>query len=127
MGDFSGESLGLAIEESGVSKSELARRLKITPAAINTYIRTKNPSIEIWNKIYAAIGKEPIKQYSTFDVLQTTPQVNEDEPPSYGQSATDYNLVGQLKELSDLYQSGLLTEAEFTEAKQIVIKKFKSK
>jgi predicted transcriptional regulator len=127
MGDFSGENLGLAIRQSGVSKSELARRLKITPAAINTYIRTKNPSIEIWNKIYAAIGKEPIKQYSALEALQNPHILNEDDAPTYGQSATDYNLVGQLKELSELYKSGLLNEVEFAEAKEIIIKNFKIK
>jgi transcriptional regulator with XRE-family HTH domain len=126
MGDFSGESLALAIKEAGLTKSEVARRMGVTPQTMNDYIK-RNPTIDTWNKFYIAIGKEPLKQYSAFDELQTTPEVNEEDAPTYGQSATDYNLVGQLKELSELYRSGLLNDEEFAEAKQIVIKKFKSK
>lgn len=126
MGDFSGESLALAIKESGLSKSEVARRMGVTPQAVNDYLK-RNPTLDTWNKFYIAIGKEPLKQYSAFDALQPAPTVNEEDAPKYGQSATDYNLVGQLKELSELYRSGLLNEAEFAEAKEIVIKKFKSK
>lgn len=126
MGDFSGESLSLAIQEAGLTNAEVARLMKVTPQTVNDYIKG-NPSLKTWNKFYEAIGKQPLKQYSAFDALETPPTVNEDDAPTYGQSATDYNLVGQLKELSELYRSGLLNEAEFAEAKEIVIKKFKSK
>jgi transcriptional regulator with XRE-family HTH domain len=126
MGDFSGESLALAIKESGLSKSEIARRMGVTPQAVNDYLK-RNPTLDTWNKFFIAIGKEPLRQYSAFDELETAPTVNEDDAPTYGQSATDYNLVGQLKELSELYKNGLLNDGEFAEAKEIVIKKFKSK
>lgn len=126
MGEFSKESLALAIKEAGISKAELARRMKVSPQAVNEYLKG-TPTLDTWNKFYIAIGKEPLKQYSAFDPLQTAPTVNEDDAPTYGQSATDYNLVGQLKELSELYKAGMLDEAEFVEAKQIVIKKFKCK
>jgi predicted transcriptional regulator len=126
MGDFSGESLSLAIQEAGLTNAEVARLMKVKPQTVNDYIKG-NPSLKTWNKFYEAIGKEPLKQYSAFDALETTHIVNDEDAPTYGQSATDYNLVGQLKELSELYKSGLLTEGEFSEAKQIVIKKFNNK
>jgi len=126
MGEFSKESLALAIKESGISKAELARRMKVSPQAVNEYLKG-TPTLDTWNKFYIAIGKEPLKQYSAFEALETPHTLNEEDAPTYGQSATDYNLVGQLKELSELYKSGLLNDAEFAEAKEIVIKKFKSK
>lgn len=124
MGDFSGESLALAISESGISKSELARRLGVTPQAVNDYIK-KKPSLETWNKVYEAIGKQPLKNYTSIED-HIPAQVKEDEE-SYKKSTTDFNFVGQLKELSELFKAGALNEDEFSKAKEIVIKKFSEK
>ena len=123
MGDFSGESLRFAIEQSGVSKSELARRLNITPAAINTYIRTKQPSMEIWNKIFVALGREPLKVYNTTDSKMTI--VREEESHYYGGKRV--SLADELGKLSELFKAHLLTEAEFVEAKKLILDKYKNK
>ena len=126
MGDFSGESLALAIKESGLNKSEVARLMEITPQAVNEYLKG-NPTLDTWNKFYIAIGKEPLKQYSAFDILDKPLTLQEPDESKPKQSATDFNLVGQLKELGELYKIDLLTAEEYATAKQIVIKKFKSK
>lgn len=124
MGDFSGEKLSLAIQEAGLTNAEVARLMKVRPQTVNDYIKG-NPSLKTWNKFYEAIGKQPLKQYSAFDILDNPLTLQEPDESKPKQSATDFNLVGQLKELGELYKLDLLTPEEYTEAKQLVIKKFR--
>lgn len=124
MSDFSLESFVLAFKEANITKAELARRMGVSPQAVQDYFKHK-PSMETWSKFYQAIGKTALTPYaSAFDNLETATQVKEDETryqPSHPQ-----DLVSKLKELSNLYKADLLTQEEFAEAKAIVIKKFKN-
>lgn len=124
MGEFSRESFILAIEESGLKKAEIARRMGVSPQTFNDY-QKGTPSLETWNKFHKAIGKENIKPYySAFDNFETTTQVQEDETRYQPSGPSD--LVSQLTQLADLFKLDLLTKDEYLEAKSIVIKKFKN-
>lgn len=131
MSDFSLESFVLAFKEANISKAELAKRMKVSPQAVNNYFKS-TPSLDTWNKFFKAIGKPELKSYfNDFENIDTAPQVNEAEYQYQARQPEPvegpHDLVSKLKELSNLYQADLLTKEEFADAKAIIIKKFKDK
>jgi transcriptional regulator with XRE-family HTH domain len=146
MGGISPETLRFYLKRYEVKQTELANLLKIKPPSINRYVQNGisfNKFEEIGRligipdeEIAAVIQAELKNQISAFDTLeyQITGQQNNEigfvvnEPEAvYQKTKKDFqyqpqNISKQLVDLATLFQKGLLTPEEFSEAKAKVLK-----
>jgi transcriptional regulator with XRE-family HTH domain len=146
MGEISPEILRLKLSKYNFSQIKLSRMLGITASSVGYYFKngcTFNKFEEIGRligmpdaEIAAVIQGELKNQISAFDTLEyqiTGPQNNEigfvvNEPEAvYEKQKKEFqdqpqNISKQLVDLATLFQKGLLTPGEFSEAKAKVLK-----
>lgn len=117
MGDFSGESLRLAILNSSKKQTEVAKHMGISLQHMQSFYKAKHVKADLWNKIMDFIGKKEPSSY--FDDVKddTFRVVNEPEYKPYAKS----NVVEQLIQLVKLKENGHITSVEYETVKKRII------
>ncbi|WP_043237188.1 DUF4429 domain-containing protein [Streptomyces violaceusniger] len=109
-----------------VAKATATAAPKYDPHAVVLYGFKKDPLMALVAAAVIARMPHPGAPAETLPAQPPTPEPPADAPPA-GSDEGDVDhdaLLRRLRELGDLHQSGILTEAEFTTAKQAVLRRF---
>lgn len=109
-----------------VAKATATAAPKYDPHAVVLYGFTKDPLMPLVAAAVVARMPHPGAPAKSLAVQPPAPERPADAPPTVGDEGdVDHDaLLRRLRELGDLHQSGIPTEAEFTTAKQAVLRRF---
>ncbi|WP_425288515.1 DUF4429 domain-containing protein [Streptomyces melanosporofaciens] len=109
-----------------VAKATATAAPKYDPHAVVLYGFKKDPLMALVAAAVVARMPHPGAPAKALPAQPPAPEPSADTPPTGGDEGdVDHDvLLRRLRELGDLHQSGILTEAEFTTAKQAVLRRF---
>ncbi|MCC4321284.1 DUF4429 domain-containing protein [Streptomyces malaysiensis] len=109
-----------------VAKATATAAPKYDPHAVVLYGFKKDPLMALIAAAVVARMPHPGAPAKALPAQATAPEPPADTPPAGGEeSDADHDaLLRRLRELGDLHRSGILTEEEFSTAKQAVLRRF---